>query len=122
MQRNEGENYRKTNYCLFVKLMSWQRHLLFSTWVDLYYMNYLNVVLRREPFHTTMQLYSQLTPHTWAPNRDFFTRILTEIKTKGAVQYLGKMATVMKYDAKASPLCLTIGAIVMPVFFLYFFN
>lgn len=58
---------------------------------DLYYMHYLTVVMKREAMDTFMQVYSRITPHTWAPGRDFYGRLLEEIKNRGAVQYLGKV-------------------------------
>ena len=57
---------------------------------EFYYQNYLTVVLKCDPFDTFMQLYSQLTPHVWAPNKDFFSRLLVEIRDRAAVQHLGK--------------------------------
>jgi hypothetical protein len=71
--------------------------MLFLSGLDNYYQNYLTVVLKREPFDTFMQLYSQLTPHIWAPNRDFFSRLLNEIKDRAAVQYLGKPQRSTEY-------------------------
>jgi hypothetical protein len=59
---------------------------------DSYYMNLCSVVLRKEPFPTFMELYGRLVPHSWSPGREFFIRLLDEVKNRGAVQYLGKVS------------------------------
>jgi hypothetical protein len=58
---------------------------------DSYYMNLCSLVLRKEPFSTFMELYGRLVPHSWSPGREFFIRLLDEVKNRGAVQYLGKV-------------------------------
>jgi hypothetical protein len=58
---------------------------------DSYYMNLCSLVLRKEPFPTFMELYGRLVPHSWSPGREFFIRLLDEVKNRGAVQYLGKV-------------------------------
>jgi hypothetical protein len=57
---------------------------------DSYYVNLCSLVLRKEPFPTFMELYGRLVPHSWSPGREFFIRLLEEVKNRGAVQYLGK--------------------------------
>jgi len=67
-------------------------NLLGNAWdSDGYHMCLMMVVLRNEELDTTMEIYNQLTPHTWSPHKDFFMDLLSEINNKSAVHYLGKI-------------------------------
>ena len=58
---------------------------------QIYYTNFLSVVVQNDSLETAMALYNKLVPHTSTPMYNFFMILLNTIHTSGGLQYLAKV-------------------------------
>ena len=58
---------------------------------QIYYTNFLSVVVQNDNFDTAMELYNKLVPHSSTPMYNFFSILMNHLHTNGALQYLGKV-------------------------------
>jgi len=58
---------------------------------NVYYGNFLSVVLQNDEFQTAIDLYNKLVPHSYSTTYAFYQSLLNHIHTNGALQYLGKV-------------------------------
>lgn len=58
---------------------------------QVYYSNFLTVVLQNDEFETAIDLYNKLVPHTFSPMSNYYQSLLNHIHSNGALQYLGKV-------------------------------
>ena len=58
---------------------------------QIYYTNFLSVVVQNDNLDTAMALYNKLVPHTSTPMYNFFMILLNTIHTSGGLQYLAKV-------------------------------
>jgi len=58
---------------------------------QVYYSNFLMVVLQNDEFKTAIDLYNKLVPHTFSPSSTYYQSLLNHIHSNGALQYLGKV-------------------------------
>ena len=58
---------------------------------QIYYTNFLSVIVQNDDFDTAMTLYNKMVPHTTTPMYNFYQIMLNHLHSSGALQYLGKV-------------------------------
>ena len=72
---------------------------------QIYYTNFLSVIVQNDNFDTAMALYNKLVPHSSTPMYNFYSILLNHLHTAGALQYLGKVIIklVQKHSSNTKP-------------------
>eukprot|EP00092_Neocalanus_flemingeri_P030928 GFUD01033590.1.p1 GENE.GFUD01033590.1~~GFUD01033590.1.p1 ORF type:complete len:656 (+),score=179.52 GFUD01033590.1:65-2032(+) len=59
--------------------------------LNVYYQNFLTVVLQNDEFQTAMELYNKITPHSFSPMFSYYQILMNHLHANGALQHLGKV-------------------------------